>query len=179
MPSVIRHVDASDYRDLYRRTRNLRPEIRREFRRRLRVAANIGRDAARTKVRAMPATHKYTAAGAGRHYRRSRAGVGVGLRSTLALNIRTDVSARDVAVRQYTRGLRGRSSRDLPRDIDRGGWLHPVFGHHPDVFQKGWPYFMSTMREKRPEMEREVRKVLDHIRVQLLRRSVFSLGRAA
>lgn len=181
MPSILtgKHVDASEYRDLYRRTRNLRPEIRREMRKRLREAAKIGQRAARLKIREMPATAKYSKTGAGRHYRKSRPGTGVGLRSTLALNIRVQVTARDVAVRQFTAGLRGHNARDLPRDIDKGYWRHPVYGHPPKVLQKGWPYFDRTMRAKRPEMEREVRKVLDSIKVELLKSRIRSLGRAA
>jgi hypothetical protein len=161
-------IDVADYTQLYRATRNMKPEIRSAFRKRLRKAANIGRDAAKVKIRAMPATRKYTATGAGRHYRKSRAGVGVGLRSTLAINIRTSVTAREIAVHQYTAGLRGHNARDLPKDIDRGGWKHPVFGRPPKVFQRGYPYFMVTMKEKRPEMEREVQQVLDDIKAKII-----------
>jgi hypothetical protein len=166
MPSVIGHrVDAADYERLYRATRGMRPEVRRAFRKRLRKAANIGARAAKVKIRAMPATKKYSAAGAGRHFRSART---VGLRSTLALNIHVSVTAKDVAVRQFAKGLRGRNADDLPRDIDRGGWWHPVYGHKPEVFQHGWPYFDSTMREKRPAMEREVSGVLDDIRAKVI-----------
>jgi hypothetical protein len=161
-------IDVADYVQLTRATRGMRPEIRRAFRKRLRKAAKIGADAARVKIRTMPATAKYTATGAGRHYRKSRAGTGVGLRSTLALDIKVSVTAREVAVKQFTAGLRGRNSRDLPKDIDRGGWKHPTYGHKPVVFQRGYPYFDSTMREKRPEMEHEVRKVLDDIKAKVI-----------
>lgn len=158
-------VDVADYKQLYRATRNFSPEIRRAFRKRLKDAAQIGARGAKLKVRAMPATRKYTATGAGRQ---RRGGKSRGLRSTLAANIRVQVGAKDVAVRQFSTGISGRSARDLPRDIDRGDWLHPTFGHEPEVLQTGWPYFMSTMREKRPEMEREVRKVLDDIQAKVI-----------
>jgi hypothetical protein len=167
--SVAVKVDVADYERLYRTTRGMHPEVRSAFRKRLRRAAKIGADAARIKIRTMPATGgKYTATGAGRHYRKSRAGVGVGLRSTLALNIRVTVSAREVAVRQFTKGLRGQNARDLPKDIDRGGWKHPTYNHKPVVFQRGYPYFDSTMKEKRPEMEREVGQVLDDIKGKVI-----------
>jgi hypothetical protein len=159
-------IDVADYTQLYRATRNMRPEIRSAFRKRLRKAANIGRDAAKVKIRAMPSAKKYTALGAGRHFRKGKPHAG--LRSTLALNIRTTVTAREVAIHQYTAGLYGRNAQDLPRDIDKGGWLHPTFGHEPEVFQHGWHYFQSTMREKRPEMEREVQKVLDDIKAKII-----------
>lgn len=165
-------IDVADYTRLYRATRGMRPEIRHSFRKRLKDAAQIGARGAKVKVRAMPATRKYTAAGAGRHYRRSKPGTGVGLRSTLALNIRVNVGARDVAVRQFTAGLRGRNARGLPRGIDRGEWTHPVYGHKPEVTQRGWPYFQSTMREKRPEMEHEVRKVLDDVKAKVIARQL-------
>jgi len=158
-------IDVADYIQLYRATRGMRPEIRRDFRKRLRRAAKFGADAARVKIRTMPATAKYTATGAGRHARGKKV---VGLRSTLALDIKVSVTAREIAVKQFSAGLRGRNARDLPRDIDKGGWKHPVYGRKPDVFQRGYPYFDSTMREKRPEMEREVRKVLDDIRAKVI-----------
>jgi hypothetical protein len=161
-------VDVADYERLYRTTRGMHSEVRSAFRKRLRKAAKIGADAARIKIRTMPATRKYSAAGSARHYRKSRAGTGVGLRSTLALNIRVSVGAREVAVRQFTKGLRGQNARDLPKDIDRGGWKHPTYGRPPKVFQKGYPYFDSTMREKRPEMEREVAQVLDDIKAKVI-----------
>jgi hypothetical protein len=161
-------IDVADYAQLYRATRGMHAEVRRDFRKRLRRAAKIGADAARVKIRTMPATKKYTATGSGRHYRKSRAGVGVGLRSTLALDIKVTVSAREVAVRQFTAGLRGKNSRDLPKDVDRGGWKHPTYGHKPMVFQRGYPYFDSTMRQMRPAMEREVQKVLDDIKAKVI-----------
>lgn len=161
-------IDVADYTQLYRATRGMRPEVRRAFRKRLRDAAKIGERAARLKIRQMPATAKYTAAGGGRHYRKRQPGRAVGLRSTLALNIRVTVSAREVAIKQFSAGLRGRNARDLPRDIDRGGWKHPVYGHEPKVFQRGFPYFDVTMREKRPEMERAVEGVLDDIKAKVI-----------
>jgi hypothetical protein len=185
VPSVIgRHVDVDDYRDLYRRTRHLRPEVRREFRRRLREAAKIGQRAARTKIRAMPATHRYTSKGAGRHFTRTKPRAG--LRSTLARNIQVQVGPRDVAILQFSEGLYGRNARDLPKAIDRGGyglageWLHPTYGHEPDVLQHSWPYFASSMRQTRPQMEREVAKVLTWLKVEVAKSRVRGfLGRAA
>jgi hypothetical protein len=185
MPGILRgaHVDASDYTDLYRATRHLGPEVRRAYKKRLTDAAKIGQRAARVKIRSMPAGRRYTALGAGRHYRRARPGVGVGLRSTLAANIKVEVGPRDVAIRQYTRGLRGHNARDLPKVIDRGGygisggWRHPVYGHEPQVYQRSWPYFASTMRELRPVMVGEVAQVLDDIKRELRHRSrLFGLG---
>ncbi|HEY3012233.1 MAG TPA: hypothetical protein VGJ36_05770 [Gemmatimonadales bacterium] len=158
-------IDVADYTQLYRATRGMKPEIRSAFRKRLRKAADIGARGAKVKIRAMPATRKYTATGAGRHVRGKTAR---GLRSTLATNIHVQVTAREVAIRQFSTGIKGRNAQDLPRDIDRGDWLHPTFGHEPEVSQTGWPYFMATMREKRPEMEREVRKVLDDVKAKII-----------
>lgn len=164
-------VDARDYERLYRQTRNFSPEIRRAFRKRLRDAAQIGARAAKVKVRAMPTGGggRYTATGAGKHVRGKKHR---GLRSTLATGISVKVTGNSVRIEQSARGLSGRNADDLPRDIDRGGWQHPVYGHPPKVFQKGFPYFQSTMREKRPEMEREVNKVLDDIQAKLIARSL-------
>lgn len=159
-------VDVADYTQLYRATRGMKPEVRSAFRKRLRVAAKIGADAAKLKIRAMPATRKYSAAGAGRHFTKSKPHAG--LRSTLARNIRVTVTPKEVAIRQFTAGLYGRNAQDLPKDIDKGGWLHPTFSHEPEVFQRGWPYFDSTMREKRPQMEREVQKVLDDVKAKVI-----------
>jgi hypothetical protein len=162
-------IEAADYIQLYRATRGMKPEIRSAFRKRLRKAAKIGADAARVKIRTMPATAKYTATGAGRHARGKKV---VGLRSTLVLDIKVSVTAREIAVKQFSAGLRGRNARDLPRDIDKGGWRHPVYGRKPDVFQRGYPYFQSTMREKRPAMEREVQGVLDDIKAKVIARQL-------
>lgn len=159
-------IDVADYTQLYRATRGMHPEVRSAFRKRLRKAAKIGADAAKLKIRTMPAAHKYSALGAGRHFTKSKPHAG--LRSTLARNIRVSITAREVAIHQYSAGLYGENAQDLPRDIDRGGWRHPTFGHEPKVFQDGWPYFKSTMREKRPQMEREVQKVLDDIKAKVI-----------
>lgn len=164
MPAL---VDARDYEQLYRATSRMPSVIRREFRRRLREAAKIGQKAARDKIRQLPARGRYTALGRGRHYRRSRPGVGTGLRSTLALNIRVKVGDRDVTIQQFTAGLRGRNARGVPRGIDRGEWTHPTFGHHPTVTQRGNHYFTDEIAGKKDEMLTEVRKVLDEIESKL------------
>jgi hypothetical protein len=72
-------------------------------------------------------------------------------------------SGKNVVIRQGARGLTGNSAADLPRDIDRGFWKHPVYGHRPDVTQYGFPYFKKEINSKRPEMVDEVSKVLDTI----------------
>lgn len=161
-------IDVADYERLYRATRGMHPEIRRAFRKRLRDAAKIGERAARLKIRQMPATAKYSALGGGRHFTKSKPHAG--LRSTLARNIRVSVTAREVAIHQFTAGLYGRNAQELPKDIDssKGGWTHPTFGHDPEVFQHGWPYWKSTMREKRPQMERAVEGVLDDIKAKVI-----------
>ncbi len=161
-------VDVEDYKRLYRRTRDMEPKIRRDLRKHLREAGNIGRDAARLKIREWSGgggAGKYTAAGHGRHTRRGRS---VGLRSTIAINIRTTVGPSDVTIRQFTVGLSGNSTADLPYDIDRGGWRHPTFGHRPRVFQRGIHYFHDEIESKRPQMEREMAKVLDEIRAEVV-----------
>jgi hypothetical protein len=161
-------IDVADYAQLYRATRGMKPEIRRDFRKRLRKAAKIGADAAKIKIRAMPSTKKYSALGAGRHFTKSKPHAG--LRSTLARNIRVTVTPKEVAIRQFSEGLYGRNAQDLPKDIDspKGGWTHPTFNHEPEVFQHGWPYFKSTMREKRRAMEKEVQQVLDDIKAKVI-----------
>src|SRR2546422_3352294 len=128
----------------------MQPKIRRAFRKRLRDAGSIGARAAKAKIREWPATGgRYSVAGHGRHFRARPAG----LRSTLAANITVTAGRSNVAIRQRSRGLSGHNARDLPRDIDRGGWWHPVYGHHATkVFQTGWPYFKDEISGKRDEM---------------------------
>lgn len=156
MPTI---VDTADYQRLYRATRRIGPEVRRAFRKRLREAAKVGQRAARAKVREMPATHRYTRLGHGRHFRARP----VGLRSTLALNVGVRVTGKDVRIEQRTRGLVGRNAAGLPRGIDRGQWTHPTYGHPPKVVQKGWPYFTDEIASKKDEMLDRVRVVLDDV----------------
>jgi len=167
MPALISRVDVEDYKRLYRRTRDMEPKIRRDLRKHLREAGNIGRDAARRKIREWSGgggAGKYSAAGHGRHTRRGRS---VGLRSTVAINIRVTVGPSDVTIRQFTVGLTGNSTKDLPYDIDCGGWYHPTFWHRPKVFQQGIHYYDDEIESKRPEMEREVAKVLAEIQAKV------------
>lgn len=168
MPSV---VDVRDYRDLYTRTRNISPEIRKELRRRLREAANIGARAAKAKVLEMP-----TYAGTGlrsARYRSSRRHLRgthrTGLRLRLAANIRVSVTARNVEILQGSTGITGRSGRSLPRRIDEGGtFRHPVYGHRDRwASQIGYRYFQRTIDGKKQEMLVEVSHVLDEISRQL------------
>lgn len=162
MPTV---VDASDYERLYRRTRGIKGEIRRDFRKHLREAAKIGQRAARERIREWPGGGGgYTHLGHGRHLRglKSR-----GLRSTLAANIGVRVDRRGVRIVQTTRGLTGRNANRLPKDINKGGWKHPVYGHG-SVFQRGLKgYFDKSIDDKREEMLQQAAKVLEDITERL------------
>lgn len=148
-------VDVRDYRAMYAKTKTITPVIRKGFRKRLRGAAKIGQDAARAKIMTWPAAGGIAAKAGGRLNR--------GLRATIAGQIRTSVTARDVRIRQFTAGLVGNSASDLPRDIDRGFWKHPTYGHRPTVGQRGIHYFKDEITSKRDDMLREVTKVLDDI----------------
>ena len=152
-------ADVRDYRELYRKTKLVEPAIRKDLRKRLRNCGKIGADAAKRKVVQWPVHGGISA----KTIRRNRRIVHRGLRATLAAQIRVTAGSRDVTIVQGRRGLTGNSSADLPRDIDRGGWRHPVYGHKPDVFQYGFPYFKKEIASKRPEMVDEASKVLDAI----------------
>lgn len=180
MPTV---VDVRDFRELSRKARLAGPEIRRELGKRLRVAGKIGADAARLKIRAWPVAGGISSKAGGVAHR--------GLRATLASRIRVSATGRNVVIRQGAGGLTGQNAADLPRDIDRGGWYHPVFGRSPRagryvkaarpghgkrtiagdlrataqgrVFQEGWPYFKKEIASRRPQMVDEVSKVLGDI----------------
>jgi hypothetical protein len=152
-------VNVYDYRALYAKCKTVEPVIRRGFRKGLRNAGKIGQGAAKAKVLAWPAAGGISAKAGGKAHR--------GLRATVAANVRVSVTARDVRIRQYTAGLTGNSASDLPRDIDRGYWKHPTYGHRPTVLQRGTPYFKAEISSKRDEMLREVRVVLDDVRDHL------------
>lgn len=180
MPRV---VDARDYTELYRKTRGIDREVHKELMKRLRQAGKIGADAAKAKIRGWPVAGGLGASAGGRVHR--------GLRANLAFRIRVSATARNVTIRQGSGGLTGKNAGDLPRDIDRGGWYHPVFGRERRiggymravrptrgrrtiaadlrataqgrVFQEGWPYFKKEIGAKYPEMVDEVAKVLDDI----------------
>jgi hypothetical protein len=149
-------VDVEDYRALFRKTRTVDRDINRELKKRMRAAGKIGADAARAKIREWPVSGGISSRAGGRAHR--------GLRATLSSHIRVSATGRTVLIRQGRQGLTGRSSADLPRDIDRGGWRHPTFGHHASsVFQTGWPYFKMEIASKYQPMVDEVSKVLDDI----------------
>ena len=174
-------IDVRDYKILYRKTKLAGPEIRKDMRARLKVAGRIGAVTARAKIREWPVQGGISAKAGGRAHR--------GLRARLASQITVSVGSRDVTIRQGRRGLTGNSAADLPRDIDRGGWYHPVYGHlihqslrerakvkalnkvgvrdlpvrQGKVLQTGWSYFKKPIAAKRPEMVAEVSKVLDDI----------------
>ena len=148
-------VDARDYKELYRKTRVAPAEIRKDMRARLRTAGRIGAAAAKVKIREWPVQGGISAKAGGRLNR--------GLRARLASQISVSAGASNVTIRQGARGLRGNSAADLPRDIDRGAWKHPVYGHGPPVVQTGFPYFKREIASKRPEMVAEVSKVLDEV----------------
>lgn len=152
-------VDVRDYRELYRKTRLVEPEIRKDLRKRLRTCGKIGGDAARRKIMEWPVHGGIS----GKVIRRNRRIVHRPLRATLASQIRVSATGDDVLIRQGRKGLTGNSAADLPRNIDRGGWKHPVYGHRPEVFQTGFPYFKKEIESKRPEMVDEASKVLDTI----------------
>lgn len=149
------HVDVRAYKELYRKTKLAGPEITKDMRSRLRVAGRIGSDAAKLKIRTWPVAGGISAKAGDRVHR--------GLRARLASNIRVSAGSSNVIIRQGSRGITGSSGSDLPRDIDRGFWRHPVYGHKPDVTQTGIRYFKQEINSKRPEMVAEVSKVLDGI----------------
>ena len=148
-------ADVHEYRELYRKSRLAGPEIAKDMRKRLRTCGKIGADASKRKIVQWPTHGGISAKAGGRVHR--------GLRATLASQIRVSASGRDVTIRQGRRGLSGNSAADLPRDIDRGFWRHPVYGRKPDVGQYGFPYFKKEINSKRPEMVEEASKVLDTI----------------
>ena len=185
MPAV---VDVQDYKELFRKTRRISPEINKDLRKRVRVAGRIGSDAAKAKIREWPVHGGISAKAGGRLHR--------GLRATLASRIRVVANGKTVVIRQGSGGITGQNAKDLPRDIDRGGWYHPVYGRrligvtsvkpaawrrtrasagtmdrrasaHGMVFQLGFAYFKKPIAAKQPEMVDEVSKVLDTI-AQLL-----------
>jgi hypothetical protein len=180
MPTI---VDVRDYKELFRKTREVDRDLNRELKKRLRVAGKIGAVAARTKIREWPVQGGISAKAGGRAHR--------GLRATIAANIRVSATGKTVQIRSGAQGITGKSSRDVPRDIDRGGWYHPVYGRrllstaprpksfqrnranastldrrassHGTVFQTGFPYFKTAIEGKRDEMTVEVAKVLDDV----------------
>lgn len=148
-------VNVYEYRALFAKTKTIDPVIRKAFRRQLRKAAKIGQDAARAKILAWPAAGGISAHAGGKAHR--------GLRATIAAGIGTSVTARDVRIRQSAKAIDGKSAADVPRDIDRGGWRHPTYGHRPHVFQRGTPYFTREIASKKDDMLREVSGVLKDI----------------
>ncbi len=177
-------VDVREFKELARKARTAGPEIDKDMREGLKAAGKIGARTAKLMIHSWPVSGGISSRAGGRAHR--------GLRATLASQITVSVSSRNVTIRQGTRGLRGQNARDLPRDIDRGGWYHPVYGHlvhqsireraaharrrqsllaaiprNGKVFQTGFPYFKAPIHAVQPEMEAEVSKVLDKLKHHL------------
>lgn len=154
---------------LYRASRRAGDDVRKDFRRHLKNAAQIGADAAKLRARAITGapSGSQTHWQHGRHGRHGRMGTR-SLGAVLASNIRVSVKGDDIRIVQGATGISGRNARGLPRGMDEfTGFTHPVFGHTPEVQQAGHPYFQRTMIEKRGAMEREVAHVLDDIERRL------------
>lgn len=159
MAGGVVQVDAEQYTDVRRRAKEFDPLLAKELRRALKTGGQIGADAAKARIRAMP-TH----GGVRRslHRRHGNATRGRGLRSTIASGIRVQVRERDVLIVQGANGLQGRNARGLPRRLDEGAVRHPVYGNRDNwVTQPGWPYFVSAINGKRDEIEHEVADALD------------------
>jgi hypothetical protein len=139
------YVEVKDYDSLYWKTRDMRPEIRRAFQRRLRNAAGIGARASKAKVLAWPVHSRFHS----------------GLRADIAGNIRTSTGGGSIRIVQ--RDVHRNRWKNPPRDVDSGRWRHPVFGTDRWVSQRGTHYFFRVIQDKRLEMRRAVDPILDEI----------------
>lgn len=86
-----------------------------------------------------------------------------GLRSRVARGVTIQAGAgRGLGVRVVT-GMRDPQEANLPRYLDDSrGWRHPVFGTHKWVRQTtGGSWFRETIAEHRPEMERDLTRLLE------------------
>ncbi|MCX4912805.1 hypothetical protein [Streptomyces sp. NBC_00687] len=87
-----------------------------------------------------------------------------GLRGRVARGVTIQAGiARGLGVRIVT-GMRDPQEKALPGYLDdKRGWRHPVFGNrHEWVHQStGGSWFRETIVDHRPQIERDVRQVLD------------------
>ncbi len=124
--------------------RNLPEEVRKA----LRDAARPAAEDAKRRVRAIPV-----------HGRKHS-----GLRSRVARGVQVQAGvSRGLGVRIVT-GMAKPSERKLPLYLDDPrGWRHPVFGNrHVWVHQAtGGSWFRATIAEHRPQIEHDVRQVLE------------------
>lgn len=147
-------ADVAEFRALVGRSSRLETDVKRRLRKRLREAGELGAKDARAAAR-LP----------GRTRGRARP---TGLREGIARGIRVQLAASSgsgrvgVFIRSTGRGL-DPGRRALVRRWDRRrGWRHPVFGDRETwVTQLGRPYFGSVISQRRDDITRRVRTVLD------------------
>lgn len=120
-----------------------------ELRRALRDAAKPAADDAKRRVLALPVQ------GAAHSGLRSRVARGVAVQAGVARGLGVRIVA----------GMTNPQEANLPRYLDdQRGWRHPVFGNRHNWVRQttGGSWFMATIAEHRPQMERDLQQVLEH-----------------
>lgn len=157
-----RNVEVSLYISIGREFQAVRAALKaidkdlpKKLRRTLRDAAKPLATEAKAKVKALPRT--------GRQH--------TGLYARVARGVRIQSSlSRNPRVRVVT-SMPDRSEAALPRGLDDPyGWRHPVFGDRETwVRQRGYSWFMETMQDGQPDVQRAIVEVLDEARDTIIR----------
>lgn len=121
-----------------------------KLRKKLQAAAKPLATAAKAKVKALPRTGRQHT---GLYARVAR---GVKVQSSLSRNPRVRVVTSMADPREAA----------IPRGLDTvRGWRHPVFGDRDNwVQQRGYSWFIETMQDGQPDIQRALVEVLDEAR---------------
>lgn len=176
---IVTNVEnVQQYRDLARRLRAGKNDLRKAFRQKILEAGKPAVEDVRAAVLSLQVSSTH---GGGRAQRRqyaaskaasARAAANAlrrhgGLRRTIASA--TGVEATTKGIRIVVRGNKlPADQRSLPRHLDsHGGWRHPTFGHKPWVRQKGGPYFESTISKHAGDFRRKVIEAIDETNTKI------------
>jgi hypothetical protein len=190
---IVTNVEnVQQYRDLARRLRNGKNDLRKAFRQKILEAGKPAVEDVRAAVMALHITSTHgqgkgqqrryaTTHGGGQTQRRryaaskaksARAAANAmrrpaGLRRTIASA--TGVEATVKGIRIVVRGNKlPANQRTLPRYLDSSkGWRHPTFDHKPWVRQKGGPYFESTISKHAGDFRRKVIEAIDETNTKI------------
>lgn len=153
-------ITSDDVKNLAKVLRKVSPELGREMRRAIRVAAKP----VITDMKSEIGGNSMSGYGAGVHAYDGPTGPG-GITAKMQASVRLRVSSGRVRIYVHT-GVMGSANR-IPAFIDAGkAWRHPVYGNRRAwVSQtgsaKGW--FTDTAQRHYPQISGDVRDVLDDI----------------
>lgn len=146
MPTEVRVVSGAEFRRVVIALREVDDTLPAKFRRAVRDAAKPLMAKAKEEVLTLPTV--------GRQHS--------GLRKRVARGVRARMN-RGTSVIRISTSMPDKTEAMLPRGLDREkGWRHPVFGDDNHwVQQRGYSWFIDTMKDGREPLQKDLTDVLD------------------